>query len=108
MIPRVLRQFFGRLFRTTNEGRLHWKAASESSYFCVHNGTTITISYHFDHDREVASYHLYIVTEGGEETAFSCSQYEADDYEDMRSLFEAASASAFAPDTSLGNFFDGL
>jgi len=108
MIPKILGSFFSRLFRATNESRLRWKVASENSYFCVHNGTTVTVSYHFDHDREMSSYNLYIVSSESDETAFSCNQYEVEDYEEMRMLFESASASAFSPEKSLDKFFEGL
>lgn len=108
MIPGVMRSFFFRLLKATNEGRLSWKVSSDTSFFCVQNGTTVTVSHHFDHDREVDSYNLYVVNSMGEDTGFGCNQYEVEDYESMRALFEAANACAFFPEKSLDGFFEGL
>lgn len=104
MIPKGLSEFVSKLYAATTEEKVRWTASGDRSYFCVHNGITLNINYHFDSDNGVSSYLFHVVAMDGNETWFSTTDVESD-FNLMRRLFEAASVNAFQPDQVLKDFF---
>ena len=104
MIPVAFKAFLARLLPATELGEIRWREAEAISYFCNHNGHTLTLSRHFDYDREVSSIRFSIET-SGKITPFTVYNYEEADYSQMDGLFDAVIANANEVHLDLDDFF---
>jgi len=93
MLPEKIRKFVVELFNKTNAGNINWQYLAEDACVIARLPRfNVEIEYHFDLNEEIALFRLiHTSNETGSSTVFVVKQFDKD-YDDVRSLYEAAQA----------------
>jgi hypothetical protein len=96
------------VLRQTQSNRLQWIPGESGSFVASHSDMSLYISSEYDPDREVSSFWFRLNGSDGHSTPFSVYDFERDDYQLMRVLFEEIIFNANNAERDLERFMKGF